>query len=65
MQEPVPARSWNGKVFDATREGPTCLQYDSVTHVVKGTEDCLTLNVYTHKASNVTNVNECNEFIFK
>ena len=45
-QEPVPLSKWDG-VLDASREGPTCIQYDGLTKSIKGTEDCLVVNVYT------------------
>lgn len=50
FQDPVRKNGWNG-VLDARREGPTCIQYDCLLQTVRGTEDCLTLNVYTRKAS--------------
>ena len=34
-------------ILDATHEGPKCLQYEFYEQKIAGTEDCLTLNVYT------------------
>ena len=50
FQDPVQVDSWGG-VFDATHEGPTCMQFDGLTRKSIGTEDCLVLNVYTRSVS--------------
>ncbi|XP_032784694.2 venom carboxylesterase-6 [Daphnia magna] len=47
FNDPIPAKPWTGTLLDATKEGPTCLQFDLVTKVTAGQEDCLVLNVYT------------------
>jgi len=51
FKDPVPAESWNG-VLDATLEAPVCPQFDYFSRSIKGTEDCLMLNVYTHSVGN-------------
>jgi len=38
-------------VLDASKEGASCLQFDSRLDSFRGQEDCLFLNVYTHDAS--------------
>ncbi|XP_069690788.1 juvenile hormone esterase-like [Periplaneta americana] len=45
---PAPPERWDG-VFNATKDGPLCLQKDYLQLVpqVQGQEDCLYLNVYT------------------
>ena len=49
LQDPIPAKPWTGNVLDATKEGPSCLQYDLLYGItLDGQEDCLVLNVYTH-----------------
>lgn len=45
MQDPVPADPWED-VLDASKEGPFCLQ--SGMGMLRGQEDCLKINVYTH-----------------
>ncbi len=53
FQDPIAAKPWTGRVLDATKEGPTCLQNDLLTGLTQvGQEDCLVLNVYTHKVLN-------------
>jgi para-nitrobenzyl esterase len=42
---PQPAAAWSG-VRDALAYGPSCVQVDTTMHVV-GSEDCLSLNVWT------------------
>ncbi|XP_046451732.1 venom carboxylesterase-6-like isoform X1 [Daphnia pulex] len=49
FRDPVAADPWFGKIFDASREGPTCMQYHGNLRLILGVEDCLTLNVYTRK----------------
>ncbi len=43
---PVPAACWSG-VADATRFGNTCAQWNPMSGGVIGSEDCLSLNVWT------------------
>ena len=39
--------SWNETILDANQRAPVrCVQYDDVIGDVKGTEDCLKLNIY-------------------
>ena len=53
LQDPIPAKPWIGNVLDATKEGPSCLQYDLLYGItLNGQEDCLVLNVYTHNVIN-------------
>lgn len=53
FRDPVAIESWKG-IFDGTREGPSCSQYNPLTGRIEGSEDCLTLNVYTNTlATNV------------
>ncbi len=35
-------------MLDASRDEPTCIQYNGIIRIFLGEEDCLTLNVYTH-----------------
>ena len=58
-KDPVPAESWEG-VLDASREGPTCVQFNFLTKEITGTEDCLVLNVYTHSVGHLIARNELN-----
>ncbi|XP_075981654.1 juvenile hormone esterase-like [Anticarsia gemmatalis] len=44
FQPPKPPAKWNG-VFDATLQFDSCAQAISILHL--GTEDCLTLDIYT------------------
>ena len=43
----MPAKPWGGRLLDATKEGPACLQIEISQGKSHGTEDCLVLNVYT------------------
>lgn len=47
-KDPVPAKDWQGSILDASREGPKCVQFNSIVKdgLVLGQEDCLYLNVY-------------------
>nr|CAH0110476.1 unnamed protein product [Daphnia galeata] len=47
FRDPVAARPWIGKIFDASQEGPTCVQFHGNLRMVLGVEDCLKLNIYT------------------
>ena len=49
-KDPLPALPWKG-TFDASKEGPACLQFDERLKDFRGTEDCLCLNVYTRNVS--------------
>ncbi|CAB3382986.1 Hypothetical predicted protein [Cloeon dipterum] len=44
--DPVEHAGWNGTLM-ATKEGSDCPQYDHITRLISGSEDCLFLNVYT------------------
>ncbi|XP_058799381.1 esterase B1-like [Phymastichus coffea] len=46
FREPQPAEPWT-EVREAMVFGENCLQYDLLSHRIKGIEDCLHLNVYT------------------
>ncbi|KAI9554675.1 hypothetical protein GHT06_019951 [Daphnia sinensis] len=48
FKDPVPAKDWQGSILDASREGPKCVQFNSIVKdgLVLGQEDCLYLNVY-------------------
>lgn len=55
VQEPqLRTKPWLG-VWDATRPGSVCLQYDHMTYLkdepIIGDEDCLYVNVYTPEVS--------------
>lgn len=54
FQAPVPMTTWEG-VLDAKRIHDVCIQKDSLTKnvVVEGVEDCLYLNVYAPKKSEI------------
>ncbi|GAB6022684.1 hypothetical protein CHUAL_006778 [Chamberlinius hualienensis] len=41
-----PVEPW-AEVLDANKDGHSCSQINAVTNVYEGSEDCLTLNVYT------------------
>jgi carboxylesterase type B len=44
-------KPWGDTVFDATREGPKCIQFDEFFQGVHGVEDCFRLNIYTHRVT--------------
>ncbi|XP_014236579.1 esterase E4-like [Trichogramma pretiosum] len=46
FRDPQPVEPWQD-IRDATTHGPMCAQVDSQTQRLKGSEDCLYLNVYT------------------
>ncbi|XP_035704166.1 venom carboxylesterase-6 isoform X2 [Folsomia candida] len=51
FEPPEPPQSWS-KVRDATRYGAECLQMNIITRMtISGNEDCLFLNVFTHRIS--------------
>ena len=43
---PEPKASWDG-TLDCTKPGPVCLQTDYVSFTTIGSEDCLSMNIYT------------------
>ncbi|GAB6023571.1 hypothetical protein CHUAL_008342 [Chamberlinius hualienensis] len=56
FKAPEPAESWDG-VLSATSDAPTCLQSEEYESLTSGSEDCLTLSVYTpHLPNNSTNI---------
>ncbi|XP_065342359.1 esterase B1-like [Cloeon dipterum] len=46
FKNPVEHAGWNGTLM-ATQEGSDCPQYEHITRLFSGSEDCLFLNVYT------------------
>ncbi|CAH1110141.1 unnamed protein product [Psylliodes chrysocephalus] len=46
FKAPEPSEPWTG-IKDASNEGNMCFQRDFTTKVMKGSEDCLNLNVFT------------------
>ncbi|CAH0550113.1 unnamed protein product [Brassicogethes aeneus] len=52
FKDPQPIRPWRN-IFDATEEGSACAQVDLITKERIGTEDCLNLNVFTKKISDI------------
>ncbi|XP_046452283.1 venom carboxylesterase-6-like [Daphnia pulex] len=48
FSDPLPVDPWLGETLDVTREGPTCIQYNTLVQFILGKEDCLKLNIYTH-----------------
>jgi len=52
---PELSTSWDG-VRDATSFGPACIQLNRQTGQVRGSEDCLTLNVYTAASGPLVNL---------
>lgn len=46
IQDPLPAEPWTD-VRNATDYGSACLQVNSSSKVIFGSEDCLYVNVYT------------------
>ncbi|XP_076286083.1 uncharacterized protein LOC143211880 [Lasioglossum baleicum] len=61
FRPPVPIQPWT-EVFDATKERPTCPQFDKIFAIdtYMGDEDCLYLNVYTPLLDfNSTTDNKC------
>ncbi|XP_066948160.1 esterase E4-like [Macrobrachium rosenbergii] len=48
FRDPVDLRgAWPGRLLNATKFGSICSQYDPLSDVVFGSEDCLYLNVFT------------------
>jgi carboxylesterase type B len=54
-QEPIAAEPFDG-ILDARREGPMCIQFDSMIRTLRGTEDCLVVNVYTHSVRQLVQI---------
>lgn len=50
LKDPEPVKSWQGRVFDGTKDGPVCISNFALLDVIVGVEDCLTLHIYTHDA---------------
>lgn len=50
FRSPVPVEAWSD-VFDATADGPMCVQYCPDNDYSDISEDCLRLNVYSHNVS--------------
>lgn len=46
LQDPFPAEAWKG-TRDALEFGPIAAQFDMLTEISDGSDDCLYLNVYT------------------
>ncbi|OXA48909.1 Venom carboxylesterase-6 [Folsomia candida] len=53
----TPPKAWTG-VKNATDSGPGCYRYGLVIPGVTGTEDCLTLNIYTPKIKKLNGTND-------
>jgi para-nitrobenzyl esterase len=47
-QPPQAAKKWEG-IKDASKYGHKCLQFDMLTDLVMGFEDCLNINIMTPK----------------
>lgn len=46
LKAPVPLEKWDG-ILDATKDGELCTQIDMADGGLKGSENCLFINVYT------------------
>lgn len=46
----MPLEKWDG-ILDATKDGTQCTQIDMADQQLKGSEDCLFINVYTPSVS--------------
>ncbi|XP_018335696.1 uncharacterized protein LOC108744438 [Agrilus planipennis] len=57
FKDPQPPEPWND-VRDATEEGNNCYSRDMILKSIKGSEDCLFLNVYTNQLSSQTSVHK-------
>jgi len=57
FQEAGPPEKWEG-IRDATKFGSPCVQFDRKTKGVAGSEDCLTVNVYTSSLPQVPKQSE-------
>lgn len=53
QQAPVPADKWNDDIFDASKAAQPCVQFEVFSKMVVGSEDCLYLNVYSPRVSNL------------
>ncbi|XP_032786528.2 venom carboxylesterase-6 [Daphnia magna] len=51
FRDPVAVDPWFTKALDASGEEATCIQFNGIIRIFLGSEDCLTLNVYTHNFS--------------
>jgi carboxylesterase type B len=51
FQEPVPLPAWEG-IMDGSVDGSVCPQLHIATNNVIGSEDCLSLNIFTPDVSN-------------
>lgn len=60
-KDPLPAKDWQGTTLDASREGPKCIQFNSIVQdgLVLGQEDCLYLNVYVPQVNFFTLIIVC------
>jgi len=56
-------KPWPG-VWNASSPGSKCIQYDHSSYLIEGDEDCLYLNVYTPKVSDL-NITSILKFNFK
>eukprot|EP00091_Calanus_sinicus_P003355 TRINITY_DN13513_c0_g1_i1.p1 TRINITY_DN13513_c0_g1~~TRINITY_DN13513_c0_g1_i1.p1 ORF type:complete len:161 (-),score=34.17 TRINITY_DN13513_c0_g1_i1:33-473(-) len=54
---PEPKASWEG-ALDCTAPGPMCLQPDFATQSIIGSEDCLSLNIYTTATGTSQDIDE-------
>lgn len=58
FRAPVPAEPWSD-VFDATQDGPRCVQYRANNDYSVVSEDCLRLNVYSHNVCRIKAIIVC------
>ncbi|KAJ8673053.1 hypothetical protein QAD02_004314 [Eretmocerus hayati] len=61
FKDPEPPEKWS-EVRDATKYGEKCVQYDARSKDIRGSEDCLFLNVYTKSLE--SNHKKCPVMIF-
>lgn len=57
FKAPLPAEPW-ANVFNATHDGPMCMQFLYNNDYSQCSEDCLRLNVYTHNVSDTNDLIE-------